>query len=109
MPYSLHIQRDPLISTDEWLGAASRIASLRAGTGLASRSAPVVPAAAQSAPEDLEIVGPSGRWEPAFHFSEGRGSFPARGSHPALRTAAATLASALGASIVGDDGERYTW
>lgn len=109
MPYSLHIQRDSSISTREWLDAAARVGSLRAGTGLASRTSHDASAPTQASAADLEIIGPSGQWEPAFHFSDGRGSFSARASHPALRAAAATLASTLGASIVGDDGERYTW
>jgi len=109
MPYSLHIQRDSSISTREWMEAAARIGSLRTGTGLASRASHDTSMPAQVSAADLEIIGPSGKWEPAFHFSEGRGSFSARSSHPALRAAAATLASTLGASIVGDDGERYTW
>ena len=109
MPYSLHIQRDPSITTREWLDAAARIGSLRTGTGLSARTAHDASAPAQAAPGDLEIIGPSGKWEPAFQFADGRGIFSARASHPALRAAAATLASTLGASIVGDDGERYTW
>jgi len=108
MSYSLHIERSSPISLEEWLGDASKITTLRLQTGLVDstrttrdRSAP--------ATGDLEMIGPSGRWEPAFHFSEGRGSFSARGSNALLREAATNLASALGASIIGDDGERYSW
>lgn len=125
MSYSLYIERASSdISLEEWLTAAAGIANLRqrgkaytaanAGTGESIELA--------SSPGDLEIAAPQsfvtrmfGRradWEPAFFFSGGRASFRPQeidSPHDPLRKAAAKLAQALGASIVGDEGEQYAW
>ncbi|MFL6591342.1 MAG: hypothetical protein ACJ8GK_01375 [Luteimonas sp.] len=108
MSYSLHIERGSSIPLHEWVSAASKITSLRAQSG--HSGAPGRDVAPGFEPSgELEVIDDHGRWKPAFHFSDGRGSFPVRGCDKALRTAASLLASELGASIVGDDGERYSW
>lgn len=108
MSYALHIERTSPIPLEEWLRAASKITSLRTQAG---RVGPGPDAASGSAPMpgDLEIIDHDGRWKPAFHFADGRGSFPVRCCDGSMRAAATRLASALGASIVGDEGERYCW
>jgi len=108
MSYALHIERTSPIPLEEWLRAASKITSLRAQAGRAG-SSPDAASGSATMPGDLEITGPDGRWKPAFHFADGRGSFSARGCDASLRAAATQLACALGAGIVGDDGERYSW
>jgi len=108
MSYALHIERTSPIPLEEWLRAASKITSLRAPAGREG-SSPGAASGSATMPGDLEIVGPDGRWKPAFHFADGRGSFPARGCDAPLRAAAARLAATLGAAIVGDEGERYSW
>ncbi|UTA55101.1 hypothetical protein L3D22_04495 [Lysobacter soli] len=125
MAYSFYIERAGSdISLEEWLAAAAGIANLRqrgegytavnAGTGESIELA--------SSPGDLEIGSPqsfimriAGRgvnWEPAFFFCGQRARFRPRDiddRHDPVRKAAAKLAQALGASIVGDEGEQYAW
>ena len=126
MAYSLHIERPgSTISLDEWLAAASTIASLRPrATGYIA----VNPSTGErielgQSTGDLEIALPQGlfsrvlgkakEWEPAFFYSRGRVSFPPPDNIDSttdpVRMAAATLAKTLNASIVGDDGEEYAW
>ena len=126
MAYSLHIERPgATISLEEWIAAASAIASLRPRTSgytaVNPKTGEIIELDQSSG--DLEIALPQGfiartigkakEWEPAFSFSQGRGTFPAPDSiespQDALRVAAASLAKSLGASIVGDDGEEYQW
>jgi hypothetical protein len=126
MAYSLHIERpDSSISLDEWLTAASAIDSLRPrATGYTA----VNPGTGErieigQSTGDLEIalpqsplarvLGKAKKWEPAFFFSQGRASFPPPDNIDSatdpVRMAAATLAKALNASIIGDEGEEYAW
>jgi len=100
MSYALHIERTSPIPLEEWLRAASKITSLRTRSGRSGSAA---------LPGDLEIIDPDGRWKAAFHFADGRGTFPVHACDESIRAAATHLASALGAAIVGDDGERYSW
>ena len=108
MSYALHIERTSPIPLEEWLCAASKITSLRTQAGRVATS-PDAASGCATMPGDLEVVDPDGHWKPAFHFADGRGSFPVRGCDESMRAAATRLASALGATIVGDEGERYSW
>jgi hypothetical protein len=108
MSYTLHIERTSPIPLEEWLRAASKITSLRAQAGrVGSSHDPALPSATMHG--DLEIIDADGRWKPAFRFADGRGSFPVRDCDAPMRAAATRLASALGATIVGDERERYSW
>lgn len=126
MAYSLHIERaGSSISLDEWLAAAAEIDSLRPRS---NGYTAVNPSTGENieigrSPGDLEIalqqglfartLGKAKEWQPAFFFSQGRATFPPPdnidSAQDPVRSAAAALARALGASIVGDDGEGYTW
>jgi len=108
MSYALHIERTSPIPLEEWLRAASKITSLRTQAGRAG-SSPDATFGSAPMPGDLEVIDLDGHWKPAFHFADGRGSFPVRGCDESMRAAATRLASALGATIVGDEGERYSW
>ena len=125
MAYSLHIERPGSeISLDEWLAAASPLDFLR------PRETPYTAANPRTGAKigfprssgDLEVAlplslfarvrGQRREWEPAFFFSRGRASFhPSNIDSPTdpVRVAAAALARALKATIVGDEGEEYSW
>lgn len=125
LAYWLHIERpDSRISLDEWLTAASALEVLRpraAGYNAANPRTGERIELGQSE-GDLEIALPQSlfacvrgkrkEWEPAFFFSRGRASFrPPDIDSPTdpIRVAAAALAEALNAGIVGDEGEEYAW
>ena len=133
MGYELHIKRvseaghegGARISREEWEEAVASESNLRIdSTATVVRNPRTGETISVSAGEAdvavlipargiLKLLGIDGRWVRVFRFSRGRATF--RGSaalespgHP-VRKAAASLASRLGAAIVGDDGERYDW
>lgn len=125
MAYSLHIERPGAeISLDEWLAVASGLDLVRpreSGYTTANPRTGEKIALTQSSgdlevalPQDLlaRLLGKPREWGPAFFFSHGRASFsPPDIDSPTdpVRVAAAALAEALNATIVGDEGEEYAW
>ena len=125
MAYELHIERpDGDISLEEWSSAVAQVEGVRltdqdaVGVNPSTREEVRIP----SAHGDTEVLFESGgflglgrkkQWGRVFRFSQGRATFRATESvespgDPA-HIVAAKLASLLGASIVGDEGEVYEW
>ncbi|MDR6395213.1 hypothetical protein [Herbaspirillum seropedicae] len=116
MAYELHIERKhhPL-TIDEWNAAVSQLDGVR----LASKNTSAVnPSGGEvisinSHAGTAEILLEMGQWVPCFHFMHGQVSFKAteniQSSSDLTHVAAAKLAFALGAVIVGDEGEAYDW
>ncbi|MES9993414.1 MAG: hypothetical protein ABW098_15800 [Candidatus Thiodiazotropha sp.] len=126
MAYSLHIERtDSEITLDEWLSAVAVIQGVRPRSSdyVAVNPSTGEKIVMERSNGDLEIarttknwgglLGEREVWEPAFFFSNGRGSFPASfdldNIDEPVRVVAIKLAQALNAQIVGDEGEEYQW
>jgi len=103
MGYQLHITRadswldarDAPIDADEWLAAA------RASPHLAERPGP----GGDGDPPTFVLVDGAGHEAPKLTWSEGR--VDVRGARAAHLSQLVSVASALGARLVGDDHESY--
>ena len=92
--------REAIASTPDVQLVESGLSSLHDGTE--------VPAG----PDDAEVL-IDGSWQYVFSFYEGSISFIAvpdwmESGHP-VRTVATTLATILGAKVLGDEGEEFDW
>lgn len=125
MAYRLHIEREAReISLEEWLSALESVAGVRqqADDTVATnpRSGEEIRIARRNGDAEVLIstggflgLGRREEWCPAFSFFNGRASFEAardiQSPKNPVRRAAARLAVALNARIIGDEGERYSW
>ena len=125
MGYDLHIERPNRdISSDERSSAVSQTHGVRITTNDAVGFNPTTgeEIRVRCAPGDTEVLvktggllglGQNQNWHRAFRFPHGRATFRATESvespKDSIHLAAARLASRLGASIVGDEGEIYDW
>jgi hypothetical protein len=124
MAYELHIQRAGReIGLEEWRAAVASIAGLRLAEGDVVGVNPSTneEIRVRSGTGDVEVLfargglfgfGTREEWARVFYFRRGRASFkPGDIDSPAdpVRKSAAALARALGAHIVGDEGESYEW
>ena len=114
MGYSIHIRRDSPIALSDWCAAVQRTAGVRLANGDDVITNPKTGETIRirNLGGDAEMfVSAGARWYRVFCWSEGRISFKAPPDFlepdSALRRLAAELARALGASLVGDEGETY--
>ncbi|OWY27393.1 hypothetical protein [Herbaspirillum robiniae] len=116
MAYELHIERrSHELTIAEWQTAVIQLDGVRLANNDSSAVNPSTGEVISMANRDgvAEILLESGEWATCFHFVRGQISFRATAtismaSDPA-HIAAAKLATALGAEIVGDEGETYDW
>ena len=125
MAYGLHIERhEREISLEEWLSALESVEGVREKT---DDTVAINPKTGEEIrigrnDGDAEILITTGgflgfgrreEWCPAFQFFNGKASFKAtkdiESPKNPVRTAAAQLATALSAKIIGDEGEEYDW
>ena len=125
MAYGLHIKRhEREISLEEWLSALESVAGVRQKT---EDTVAINPKTGEEIrigrnDGDAEVLfttsgflgfGRREEWCPACQFFNGRASFKATRDSESpkspVRRAAAQLAAALDAKIVGDEGELYDW
>jgi hypothetical protein len=124
MAYELHIERPGReITLEEWRGAVARTSGVRLAEGDAVGVNPTTneEIRIRGSGGDVEVLfsrggllgfGAQEEWVRVFRFVRGRASFkPGDTTSPAdpVRKSAAQLAKALGALIVGDEGEEYKW
>ncbi len=125
MAYELHIEREEQdISLDEWLEALQSVPNVREKVGDTVAVNPRTGEEIRIGPNDGDAealivrggffgIGRREEWITAFRFFEGKASFKATSDldspKSSLRIAAAQLAAALNATIVGDEGEEYDW
>ena len=123
MSYDLHIERprDPVthrpapIASAEWLSAVAGIEGLRIAHGPAKATNPSTGAviAIAGSGADVEVLFPATQsWARVFRFTtRGTVAFRLTGAFDEpgdpVSKAARALATALHASVVGDDGEFY--
>jgi hypothetical protein len=114
MGYSIHIERDSPIALSDWCAAVQRTAGVRLADGDLEIADPRAGKIIRlpNLGGDAEMFFPAeARWQRVFYWRSGRISFKASfdfvepGSD--IRRLAAELARALGASLVGDEGEIY--
>ncbi|WP_413206451.1 hypothetical protein [Rhodospirillum sp. A1_3_36] len=119
MGYDLHLDRSGApIGLDEWVDVVAATPNVRiesSGTVLQNpNTGEEIFIAGNQGDASVLVPGEGGgEWVKVFFFSRGGVSFSSRwdiddASHP-IRRAACALAAALGARIVGDEGERYDW
>lgn len=125
MAYELHIERhERKISLEEWLSVLQTVAGVRQRT---DDTVAINPKTGEEIridrnDGDAEVLFTSGgflglgrreEWCTVFYFFNGKASFKAvrdiESSKNPVRRAAAQLAAALNAKIVGDEGEQYDW
>jgi hypothetical protein len=119
--YELHIElKGPdgrsAISEDAWRDAVDRTDGIRLiTTADVSAKNPTTGEVItfRTDPLDVEVQFEDGDWAPAVRWNQGRGSLKFTESlfvstNP-VRIAIIRLADALGGSLVGDEGEEYSW
>ena len=114
MGYSIYIERDSPISLSDWCAAVQQTAGVRLANGnheVTDRKTGKI-IRHRNPGGDAEMLFPAGAsWHRVFYWSSGRILFKASpdflepGSD--IRRVAAELARAVGASLVGDQGEIY--
>ena len=115
MAYCLHIEsEDDEIDIDEWISAVSDTPGARIDTDAATVSNPTTG-------EEITIAAGSGdvsvlidsEWIKCLFFADGRATFNAVAGiekpSNAVHVAVSKIAGAIGAKIVGDEGELYEW
>lgn len=116
MAYELHIERKPHgLTIVEWNAAVSQLDGVRlanSNTSVANPSSGEV-ISIVSHPGTAEILLETGEWVACFRFMRDQVSFRATANIESVsdlaHIAAAKLAAALAAKIVGDEGETYEW
>lgn len=116
MAYELHIKREPQgISLDEWLEAVATVPGLRLARAPAEALNPLTgeTVSVPSAKGTVEVLSGEGEWCTAFRFARDQISFKAtrtiESAFDPTHIAASALAEKLGAKILGDEGETYSW
>ena len=125
MAYTLHIERNPTISLEEWREAISSIEGVKIDNSdfeVVNPKTGEVISMGTSKGGDVAILfeskgflgfGKNQTWEKCISFENGKGSFNAKGdiesSSNLLHRAAAEIAAKLAAKIIGDEGEEYKW
>lgn len=123
MAYDLHMEKNngQPISEAEWDVAVLSTPDVRKSTGAVTAVNPGTGERIeiQMQPGSVEVcirpaAGLECEWQPAFRYSRGRVSFAATDAlmqdpQDPVRRAAITLSTAIGARIVGDEGEVYAW
>ncbi len=125
MAYELHIERENQpIGLDEWKGAVAATDGARVNSEDAVATNPTTGKTIRIGGNegDVEICHKSGgflgigakeSWVKVIRFRDGRASFKATADielpNNPIRKVVASLAEALSARIVGDEGEEYEW
>ena len=110
----MFIQRDSGISLEKWRQAVEATAGVQEDAGAASATNPATGEVISIPGREGDVaVQMDGKWVKAFHWEGNRATVYCRGSleradHPVLM-AAARLAAALFARIIGEEGEPYSW
>ncbi|MEZ6189269.1 MAG: hypothetical protein R3F62_30235 [Planctomycetota bacterium] len=112
MGYSIHVRRETPISPEEWSAAVAHTPGVRMAADQARelrnpRTGEVIRLAGGGFDAEVSL---EGEWRKALFYDRGKVTFratPRFGSDDELRLAARSLASALQATIVGDEGEAY--
>jgi hypothetical protein len=116
MAYELHIERKSHeLTIAEWKTAVIQLDGVRLANNDSSAVNPstgeVISIANHAGA--VEILLESEQWVTCFHFVRGQASFRAtvniESASDPVHIAATKLAAALGAEIVGDEGETYDW
>lgn len=113
MGYELHLERDPPITLNEWKAAVSKAAHVRLNSGGTHIINPKTheTISIPGIDGDAEIDTGNG-WRVHFRWSDtGSIAFPYSDefNHPdsLIRQTVKSLASALDAQVIGDEGEAY--
>ena len=112
MPYNLHIERrtssgeDSPISREDWLSYLDRDPEFRQIDGVEGTN-PKTGATIRVSGDLMAAWTAVGEPGPPFNYFEGRISVPFRGRDDALIKKMKEVAAALGARVVGDEGEEY--
>ena len=125
MAYALHIERNPQgFTLDEWIEVVSKQDGVKLAEGGVEAKNPKTgeTTSIPGRPGDVSVLfqakgilgfGRKAEWRTCIHFSRNKASFNATAElespHNPLRVATSRLAAALGAKIVGDEGEVYEW
>jgi hypothetical protein len=125
MAYSHHIERNPQgITLEEWFEVVRKQDGVMLAEGGVEAKNPETgePISIQGNPGDVAVLfqtkgflgfGQKSEWHSCIRFVRNKASFKAtpdlESPHNPLRVAASRLAAALGAKIVGDEGEVYEW
>ncbi len=125
MAYSLHIERDPQgITLDEWIEVVSKQDGVKLAEGNVEAKNPKTGEiiSIPGCPGDVSVLfqakgllgfGRKDEWHICIRFVRDKASFNAtpelESPKNPLRIAVSGLAAALGAKIVGDEGEVYEW
>jgi len=116
MSYAIHIERDQPISIDEWSAAVRARTDVRLSDAAVSavnrQTGEVISVGRGPGAADVLVDDALVAWVPCFTWHQ-RGSISFRAPEDfdepggAVRSAAQSLAKALGARLVGDEGEEY--
>ncbi|MCQ8129000.1 hypothetical protein [Methylomonas rivi] len=125
MAYALHIERSPQgLTLDEWIEEVTKQDGVKlVEIGVEAKNPTTGETISiEGRPGDVAVLFPTtgflgfGRkaeWRTCIRFVRNKASFNAtpelESPHNPLRVAASSLAAALGAKIVGDEGEVYEW
>ncbi len=116
MAYELHIERKLReLTIAEWKAAVIQLDGIRLANTNSSAANPSTGEviSISNHASAAEILLDSGQWVTFFHFVRSQISFRAtaniESASDLAHIAAAKLAAALGAEIVGDEGEIYDW
>jgi len=125
MVYALHIERSPKgFTLDEWIEQVTKQDGVKlVETGVEAKNPTTGETISiEGRPGDVAVLFPTteflgfGRkaeWRTCIRFFRNKASFNATPELESplspLRVAASSLAAALGAKIVGDEGEVYEW
>jgi hypothetical protein len=124
LAYELHIERPGReISLEEWRGAVARTPGVRLAEGdvVGVNPSTTEEIRVRGSVGDVEVLfnrggllgfGAREEWVRVFRFVRGRASFKpgdTTSQSDPVRKSAVQLARALGAIIVGDEGEEYKW
>ena len=124
MGYSIHIQREESISLEEWEKAISKISGIKLDTEPMVAVNPKTGESISIPAEKGDVAvlfehkgflgfGKKQLWEKCIYFTNGRATFNAtndiENTNNPIHRAVASIAKSLSASIVGDEGEIYSW
>lgn len=124
MAYSLHIKRKGGILLEDWINAVENTQGVKIDDSSSEitnpRTGEIISIAGSKG--DVSVLfqtkgfigfGKKSEWVKSIRFSNGKGSFNARGDieNPKniMHKAVSKLAKSLNAKVVGDEGEEYDW